>query len=338
MKKVPPFKFVYLNAMSLTEPKQAYSQFLKNLTCREKMESPAAALLRLNRMFASKKNITKAAPVVLAIDELDMLVTKNQAVLYNFFEWTLRMNSVLTIVAISNTMNLLDMMVPRVASRVGKRRIMFNPYHKEQLTEIIHSRLQDIHAFDMNAIKFAAARVASVSGDARRALELCRRAAILAEEEHQEGEEERITTHHVDRGINEMFTSTRTKLLKSLSWLYKLFLCSIIIETRYSGNRESTLKAVANRYSLIVRKYNLGTIFSEKLIAIPCEYLDQTKVIVTGEGTYGPSQKILLNVSDNDVLFAFEDDPLLTAILNGEHYESSDSFDFNVFEEEDEVA
>jgi origin recognition complex subunit 1 len=71
-------------------------------------------------------------------------------------------------------MNLPEQMMARVTSRLGLRRIVFHPYKKEQLETIIKSRLAGLDAFDNNAITLVAMKIASVSGDARRALELCR--------------------------------------------------------------------------------------------------------------------------------------------------------------------
>ena len=50
---------------------------------------------------------------------------------------------------------------------------------------IIQSRLESVpaHVVDPDAIQFASRKVAGVSGDARRALDICRRAVEIAEGE-----------------------------------------------------------------------------------------------------------------------------------------------------------
>jgi len=64
----------------------------------------------------------------------------------------------------------------------GMTRINFQPYTTQQLGEIVHARLRDakegleeppdvIHA---DGIKFSAMKVSSISGDARRVLDICR--------------------------------------------------------------------------------------------------------------------------------------------------------------------
>ena len=55
------------------------------------------------------------------MDELDLLVTKKQTVMYNFFEWPNRPDSNLIVVAIANTMDLPERMLSnKVSSRLGK--------------------------------------------------------------------------------------------------------------------------------------------------------------------------------------------------------------------------
>ena len=54
-------------------------------------------------------------------------------------------------------------------------RINFQPYTRDQLIEIVDARLSGLgEVMEPDAIRFAAAKVSSVSGDARRALDICR--------------------------------------------------------------------------------------------------------------------------------------------------------------------
>jgi origin recognition complex subunit 1 len=66
--------------------------------------------------------------LILLIDELDALVTMSQAILYNLFEWPSNKDSRLMIVTIANTINLPDKLKPKIASRIGNRRLIYEPY------------------------------------------------------------------------------------------------------------------------------------------------------------------------------------------------------------------
>jgi origin recognition complex subunit 1 len=75
-------------------------------------------------------------------------------------------------------------------TRTGLSRITFSGYTHDQLTQIIQSRLEGVpgNIVHPDAVQFAARKVAAVSGDARRALDICRRAVEIAETEAAEQE------------------------------------------------------------------------------------------------------------------------------------------------------
>ena len=72
-------------------------------------------------------------------------------------------------------------MINRVSSRIGLTRLTFAPYTHQQLQEIVTARLTGLSVFDKDAIQLVSRKVASLSGDARRALDICRRATEIAQ-------------------------------------------------------------------------------------------------------------------------------------------------------------
>ena len=105
-----------------------------------------------------------------------------QGLLYNLFEWSSRAHAQLALVGISNTVDLPERLLPRLNSRIGLCRVPFLPYSHAELAHILKARLGELAVFDGSGLELAARKVASVSGDVRRALEICRRATELAEE------------------------------------------------------------------------------------------------------------------------------------------------------------
>ncbi|RVX12887.1 Origin of replication complex subunit 1A [Vitis vinifera] len=134
-----------------------------------------------SQTFTGKIAKEEIRPCILLIDELDLLVTRNQSVLYNILDWPTKPHSKLIVIGIANTMDLPEKLLPRISSRMGIQRLCFGPYNYQQLQEIISSCLKGIDAFERQAIEFASRKVTAISGDARRALEICRRAAELAD-------------------------------------------------------------------------------------------------------------------------------------------------------------
>lgn len=118
---------------------------------------------------------------------------------------------------------------------------------------------------ESDAVQFASRKVAAVSGDARRALDICRRAVELAEADVLEagsmpGTPSRslakasksqpqkslgkVTIATVKRAINEATTSPLQQYLRSLPLSSKVLLAALLAKTRQTGIAESTLGEV----------------------------------------------------------------------------------------------
>ncbi|KAF2120869.1 P-loop containing nucleoside triphosphate hydrolase protein [Lophiotrema nucula] len=176
------FIFVEINGMKVTDPHQSYSLLWQAL--RGDRVSPSHALELLEREFSTPS--PRRVPCVVLMDELDQLVTKNQSVMYNFFNWPGLRHSRLIVLAVANTMDLPERTLSnKISSRLGLTRITFPGYTHDQLMLIIQSRLEGVPGSIVHpdAVQFAARKVAAVSGDARRALDICRRAVEIAETE-----------------------------------------------------------------------------------------------------------------------------------------------------------
>ncbi|XWS28297.1 hypothetical protein CRYUN_Cryun25bG0055700 [Craigia yunnanensis] len=178
---IRPYCFVEVNGLKLASPESIYRVIYEALTGHR--VSWKKALQLLNERFSDGKKIGKEndRPCILLIDELDLLVTRNQSVLYNILDWPTKPYSKLIVIGIANTMDLPEKLLPRISSRMGIQRLCFGPYNYQQLQEIVSSRLKGIDAFEKQAVEFASRKVAAISGDARRALEICRRAAEIAD-------------------------------------------------------------------------------------------------------------------------------------------------------------
>ncbi|KAE8152801.1 putative origin recognition complex subunit Orc1 [Aspergillus avenaceus] len=175
------FIFVEINGMKVTDPHQSYSLLWEAL--KGDRVSPSHALDLLEREFSHPS--PRRVSCVVLMDELDQLVTKNQSVMYNFFNWPALRHSRLIVLAVANTMDLPERTLSnKISSRLGLTRITFPGYKHTDLMEIITTRLANVpgNIVDADAIQFASRKVAAVSGDARRALDICRRAVEIAEQ------------------------------------------------------------------------------------------------------------------------------------------------------------
>ncbi|KAI5864978.1 P-loop containing nucleoside triphosphate hydrolase protein [Durotheca rogersii] len=286
------FIFVEINGMKITDPHQSYTLLWEAL--KGQRVSPSQALELLEREFNNPS--PRRVPCVVLMDELDQLVTKNQSVMYNFFNWPGLKHSRLIVLAVANTMDLPERTLSnKISSRLGLTRITFPGYNHEQLMKIIHSRLEGVpgNVVEPDAVQFASRKVAAVSGDARRALDICRRAVELAEADvkasgidpatpskrgkFKSGEEDRpktvrgkVTIATVKRAINEATSSPLQQYLRALPFASKLVLSSLLIRNERTGLPDSTYGDVVEemRRALVLdassRRVSLLTSTGEK--------------------------------------------------------------------------
>lgn len=270
------FIFVEINGMKLTDPHQAYSLLWEAL--RGDRVSPAHAIDLLEREFNHPS--PRRVPCVVLMDELDQLVTRSQSVMYNFFNWPQLAHSRLIVLAVANTMDLPERTLSnKISSRLGLTRIQFAGYTHAQLIRIVESRLEGIEGavVDSDAVQFASRKVAAVSGDARRCLDICRRAVEIAEQEALEAEKNehnmddtpsrrkekharppgevgatandkralgKVTITIVKQAIQEATSSPMQQYLRHLPLSSKVFLGALLARLRRTGIGEAALSDV----------------------------------------------------------------------------------------------
>uniref|UniRef100_A0A4W6BYH8 Origin recognition complex subunit 1 n=1 Tax=Lates calcarifer TaxID=8187 RepID=A0A4W6BYH8_LATCA len=293
--EIPPFHFIEINGMKMTDPHQAYVQILQKLTGQKATADHAAALL--------EKRFSNAAPrkesTVLLVDELDLLWTRKQNVMYNLFDWPTRRHARLVVLTIANTMDLPErIMINRVASRLGLTRMSFQPYSFKQLQQIITSRLNKVKAFEEDALQLVSRKVAALSGDARRCLDICRRATEICEHSSADPSATGLVgMSHVMEALNEMFSSAYVTAIKSSSSSG-----AVIAEFRRLG-----LEEVFVQHQALCRVEGLQPISVSEGLAV-CQRLGACRLLLLEPSRLGVLQRIRLNVSQDDVLYALKAD------------------------------
>ncbi|KAI8893518.1 P-loop containing nucleoside triphosphate hydrolase protein [Globomyces pollinis-pini] len=295
--ELPDFDFVEINGMKLSEPKQAYSSLWNGLTGNK--VTPAHAEQLLVSRFNEKQSDRK--PCIVLMDELDLLVNKKQTVVYNFFDWPNLPHSKLIVVAVANTMDLPERMLSnKVSSRLGLTRMTFQPYNHAQLMEIIQSRLTGLGIFGSKAIEFCARRISGVSGDARRCLDVCRRAVEIFQNSN-DNSDELIGMKHIDSAIKEMNSSPIVKAIQYSSFHQQLFLIACIKQIRKKGTTELDYGSVLEEHEYITRSNHIECPTHSSLHSI-CTFLAQYQLIMIQTHLIGdPVMKLKLIVNEQDV-------------------------------------
>ncbi|KAF2365272.1 Cdc6 C-terminal [Trinorchestia longiramus] len=309
---VPDFTYIEVNALKLSEPRQVWVEVWKSLTGQAKVTSDHAASL-LERRFRNPD--PKSPPLLLLVDELDLLWTKKQDVLYRLFEWPCLPGSRLLVVTIANTMDLPErVLMARVASRLGLTRTTFHPYTHHQLQVIVQSRLEGIPGFESDAIQLVARKVAAVSGDARRALDICRRAAEIAEADHGVASSSPskkafrgvVGIKHVNLALTEMFTSPKIMAIRECSAVEQQVLAAVVAEYQRSGLEETSLERLHSQFlSLCAFDGKLKHISLSNVI-LAVNRLSARRLLITETPRRHLAQRISLNISVQDVKFALD--------------------------------
>lgn len=81
-------------------------------------------------------------------------------------------------------------------------------------------------------------KVASVSGDCRRALDICRRATEIAEEKSTGDGPVEVNFAHINQALSEMFASPKVRAIKNCTKFEKVFLQAVASEIQRTGIEE----------------------------------------------------------------------------------------------------
>lgn len=331
-REVPAFSFVEINGMKLASPMQAYTELWCAVGSERRLH-PRAALSRLSAQFNGKG---AQRPTVVLMDELDLFVTSRQDVIYNMFQWPNLPGSQLIVIAVANTMDLPERTLqPRIASRLGMTRIPFMPYTDTQLLDITRARL-DVdpqgascstspatrgceNVFRLDALVFASKRVANVSGDARRMLDVCRRAVEQAVERASahDAVPAPITIHDIREVLDRMARSGRAAHIAALSLHAKLLLVSMCACVRRTSVAEVTWGDVLAHHAALCRTHAFGrpgeggaAEYSEHELLRPLATLCSLGLVVAvgsgaGSARGGPHARFLLATHEDEVRAAF---------------------------------
>ncbi|KAL6997709.1 Origin of replication complex subunit 1B [Sarracenia purpurea var. burkii] len=309
--RIKPYSFVEINGLKLASPDNIYRVIYETLSGHR--VSWKKALQLLNERFSNgiKGGKQDNRPCILLIDELDLLVTRNQSV-NAFYGANIDID---VISGIANTMDLPEKLLPRISSRMGIQRLCFGPYNYQQLQEIISTRLKGIDAFEKQAVEFASRKVAAVSGDARRALEICRRAAELTDYRIKESSslpdaafagKALVGMADVEAAIQEMFQAPHIQVMKTCSKVSKIFLTAMVHELYKTGMGETTFEKLATTVSCLCTSNGEAFPGWDTLLKVGCK-LGECRVILCEPGARHRLQKLQLNFPSDDVAFALKD-------------------------------
>ncbi|KAL0068798.1 Origin recognition complex, subunit 1 [Marasmius tenuissimus] len=262
-----PFTYCEINGLKIPDPTTAYTMLWEAVSGHDVAKeghlkiTAKESLRSLTRHFGGGAGRGRGPgdySCVVLMDELDQVVTSKQDVIYNFFNWPTIANSKLIVIAVANTHDLPErVMTGRVRSRLGMKRINFQPYSREQLEEIVQTRLKTAseslpskhskEVLKMDAIKLAAMKVSGITGDCRRVLDICRRAVELVREHGGTARADDIT-----QVVKMMQNSPTAAYLKECSLHERIMLASLIKCIKREGVEEIKLDDVYYQHLIYI--------------------------------------------------------------------------------------
>ncbi len=245
---------------------------------------------------------SKKQLVVLILDEIDQIVKK---ISNNFLYNLTRLNSELSqsqisVVGISNDLTFLDNVDPRVKSSLSEEEIVFPPYNALQIQDILTKRVEGAFKegiLEDGVIAKCAAYAARESGDARRALDLLRVSAELAERNSSP----KITVVHIDEAKNKIERDKILDVITSHPKQFQMVLYSIIKLSEEKKNESIFTGDVYNYYQQLCSTYKIEFLTQRRVGDIIQEFdmLGIINVRVISKGRGGRMREIRLSISNN---------------------------------------
>src|SRR5213596_541595 len=231
--------------------------------------------------------------VIVALDEIDKIVQKNgDDILYQLLKINDDLSKArVSIIGISNDLKFTEYLDPRVRSRLADEKMVFPPYTAED-----------------GVLHLIAALAAQEHGDARRALDLLRVSAELAERQG----DEHITDEHVQRAKNKIELDTVIEAVKSLPTQSKVILLGILLNEEI-GNPKLTTGEVYTTYRELCRKTGIVPLTQRRVTDLISE-LDMLGLVharVRSFGRGGRTKEIQGSVPPLDVKRVLEKDEIL---------------------------
>ncbi|KAF3398451.1 Cell division control protein 18 [Penicillium rolfsii] len=188
-------KVSHVNCVSMRNARDVYSKLIQDFDEDSDVFKKSEGD-RLKAMFVPDK---PNRLFLVSLDEMDHLLMGDSDVLQSLFEWSLSNKSTLILIGIANALDLTDRSLPQLkAKNLRPILLPFLPYNAASIANVITKRLRSLIPSGMDndpkfvpflqpaAIQLCAKKVASQTGDLRKAFELIKRAIDTIEQETQQ--------------------------------------------------------------------------------------------------------------------------------------------------------
>lgn len=306
--------FIYMNC-EVVDTQYGILQNLGNLfinAFEERIPFTGWSTERVYHILREKIDETRRV-IIIVLDEIDKLVSKSgDDVLYHLCRINDDLqNARVSVIGISNDLKFTEFLDPRVRSSLSEEKMVFPPYNAEQLRDILSQRASiafDKNVLEPSVIPLCAALAAQEHGDARRALDLLRVAAELADRHLQSV----VTEAEVVKAKNKIELDCVTEAVRTLPLQSKLVLMGIVMNEE-KGNAKLTTGDLYETYKELCQCTSVAILTQRRVTDLISE-LDMLGLIharVKSFGRGGRTKEIELSVPSSEAKGILQDDETL---------------------------
>lgn len=276
---------VSLNCTNFKSTIAVFKEFFKKLNLQ--MDTSHTAINLIAAIQQHLQNDSKATVIIL--DEMESLLSL-KCVLYTIFEWLALPNVNLMLVGIANSFDFSEKMLTRLDTRFQLKplHLHFMPYGRENIVNVLASRLRAVDFVPPATIQFIAAKVSSLNGDMRRALEIAKQSIGLAGGDSQD----------------------------LLPMQQKLVICTAILMLRSVDVCHLTISRLHKDYKRMCREHHIQPLEQEEFSGM-VDLVEARGIFNVERKKQRRFFKITLACDESELINNLNDQQLFSSILNG---------------------
>jgi cell division control protein 6 len=229
--------WIYINCNVVSTPYRILAHIYNTISRREKIPPTGLPKDIIFKKLLGLLDLKVGNSICfMVLDEIDILVNKKggNEILYDLTRLNENLDNCKTsIIGISNKLKFRENLDPRIISSLGEEHIVFPSYDASELRDILIERAKI--AFQEGVLKegvipLCAALAAKEHGDARKALQLLRKAGELAER----AQNKVVVAKHVEKAQEDLENDHIMEYIKGMPLQAQLILVAIYLITRFS--------------------------------------------------------------------------------------------------------
>lgn len=220
---------------------------------------------------------------------------------------------------------------------VAPGELTFPAYSREEIIKIISNRLEGVpggsEVIKPGAVRFLAAKISALSGDVRKALDVCRRALELSEVETKkqallkqastpQAAFKPIDIPQILKIVNEVYCGSTTSSLKQnnsdLPVQQKIIVASLLLMTSYGARpvKEVTLGKLSDTYTRVCKKRGMAAVSMAEVASL-CTMLEARGFFSARKAANQSTKdtRLSLRIDEDEVEAALKDKALLSGII-----------------------